>query len=402
MNQTEPIIKSILDTDLYKLSMSYAVIKKYPRMKVVYRFFNRNKTPFPDGFAKALKEQINMMSELQLTKEEADFLNARCGYFLDNPYIDFLKGYRYDPSEVDIEQTGGELKIDIKGFWYRTIYWEVPLMALISELYFSMSENSSQPFAEQKSGEILSLESSRLLAVEKAQKLCLHNVKFAEFGTRRRYSLANHEAVLKGLCTAGDNLAGTSNVMFAHKYGLRPIGTQAHEWIMVHGAKYGYRSANQISLQSWAEIFNGNLGIALTDTYTTKAFFDVFETYLAKLFDGVRHDSGDPIAFARNVINHYEKLRIDPKDKTIVFSDGLDVDKAIEINSVCNGKIKASFGIGTNFTNDVGYKPLNMVIKVVAAEVGDRYISTVKLSDDVGKHTGDSIEVDAAYQSLGM
>ena len=199
------------------------------------------------------------------------------------------------------------------------------------------------------------------------------------------------------------NFVGTSNVYFAYKYNITPIGTHAHEWFMFHAAKYGYKMANHLSMENWTDVYRGDLGIALSDTFTTEVFFKSFDKKFAKLYDGVRHDSGDPIEFADKVIAHYEKLGIDPKSKAIVFSDSLNPEKAVKIKDHCRSKIKCSFGIGTNFSNDVGVKPLNMVIKMVEAKPeGEDWHHTIKLSDSKGKYTGNVDEIEMAKHVLNI
>ncbi len=174
------------------------------------------------------------------------------------------------------------------------------------------------------------------------------------------------------------------------KYETKPIGTHAHEWFMFHAAKYGYKMANLLGLEHWSDVYRGDLGIALSDTYTTEVFFQQFDKKLTKLFDGVRHDSGDPLEFTDKVIAHYKKNGIDPLSKTIIFSDGLDYEKVERIASYCEGKILHSFGVGTNFTNDVGLKPMNIVIKMTdALPEDDQWTPVIKLSDEPMKHTGD-------------
>jgi nicotinate phosphoribosyltransferase len=373
------MINSILDNDLYKFSMQNAVIKLFPRAKVRYQFINRGKTPFPDGFAETLRKEIAAMSELALTREEKEYLKNRCYYF-DPTYFDFLMGYRYDPSEVGVIQKGEDLQVFIEGNWYRTILWEVPLMALISELYFKMTKQEVFPEAK-------IIETAR----QKAARFNMLGVTVADFGTRRRFSFENQDRIVNALKTYGrPSFIGTSNVFFAMKYDIIPIGTHAHEWFMFHAAKYGYKMANQIALDHWVEVYRGDLGIALSDTFTTDVFFRAFDTKFAKLFDGIRHDSGDPLLFAEKTIEHYKKLRIEPISKTIIFSDGLNPDNVEEIAGFCRNKIKISFGIGTNLTNDVGVVPLNIVIKMIEAKSeNEEWEHTVKLSDAPGKHTGE-------------
>lgn len=368
-----------------------AVVKKFPRSKVRYTFINRGDTEFPEGFAEELRKQIKLMENLRLSNDEEKWLRKL--YFLEPTYIDFLKGYEYDSSEVGIIQKGGKLQISIEGYWYRTILWEVPLMALISELYFKLTNQEGIKWAERQK-----------INQEKANLFKMNGMHYADFGTRRRYSFDNQDDVVstfRNHSIKNENFVGSSNVYFAYKYNITPIGTHAHEWFMFHAAKYGYKMANHLAMENWTDIFRGDLGIALSDTFTTEVFFKSFDKKFAKLYDGIRHDSGDPIEFAVKAIEHYEKLGIDPKSKVIVFSDGLNPQKAVEIKDFCRGKIKCSFGIGTNFTNDVGVKPLNIVIKMVEAKPeGEQWIDTIKLSDNEGKHTGNPDEIQTAYNVL--
>ncbi len=330
------------------------------------------------------------MSELKLTSEERKYLDETLPY-LNSAYLDFLQGYRYDPSEVEIEQKGTELSVKIQGYWYRTILWEVPILSWISELYYEMTQQ--QRGSDEEVIEIVK---------RKAQSYLELGVKVAEFGTRRRHSYEVHTIVADALKKYGGNsYVGTSNVHLAMQTGVKPIGTHAHEWFMYHGARFGFKVANGISLDRWVNAYHGDLGIALTDTYTTDVFFTQFNKKLAKLFDGVRHDSGDPIEFAKKTIAHYEKMGIDPLHKSIVFSDGLNLDKVRKIADATRGKIGISFGIGTNLTNDVGLKPMNIVIKMTSVSEPDiPWTKVVKLSDEPHKHTGDPKMIRLAKEIL--
>jgi nicotinate phosphoribosyltransferase len=385
------MINSILDNDLYKLTMQQAVHCQYPRAEAKYVFINRAQTVFPDGFAQALRAEIERMAALSLGDDELAYLQSSC-YFLTPVYLDFLKHYRFDPGEVTARGVNGRLELTIEGPWFRTILWEVPLMAIISELYFSMT-------AQEK----LSRADRQRRNVDKARQLKEAGVKFADFGTRRRYSAANQQAVIEDILSVeGNTLIGTSNSYFAKQLGITPIGTHAHEWFMFHAAEHGYRQANKAAIEAWTATYQGNLGIALTDTFTTDAFLETFDSVKARLFDGVRQDSGDPYAFADQIVAHYKKLRINPLNKTIVFSDGLDTDKAIAISEYCAGKINASFGIGTHLSNDIGPQALNMVIKMSECRTSaDRgWMPVVKLSDTEGKHTGAADEIDLCIRTI--
>ena len=386
------IIKSILDTDLYKLTMGFAVVKNFPYQKVRYKFTDRNNISFPDNFDKDVMDEVKNMESLFLTQLEKTWVTRNLGKFLPPTYIDFLSGYRFDSSEVDVYlDDDNKLHIDIEGFWYRTILWEVPLMAIISELYF------------QKTGQIIDIFDNNIVLKDrnKLQKMTEHNAFFADFGTRRRYSFKNQEKIVS-LYKDCPIFTGTSNVFLAYKYNIKCTGTMAHEWFMVHAALFGYKMSNKLSLDNWVNTYEGSLGIALSDTYTSDVFFKSFDMKQSKLFDGVRHDSGDPFEFTDKVINHYKSMGIDPMSKTIIFSDGLNTDLATEIKEYCVGRIKSAFGIGTHLTNDMGVKPLNMVIKISEVLFNDDWIPAVKLSDNKGKNTGDKDEVELCKKILNI
>lgn len=383
-------LNSILDNDFYKITMQNAVVKLFPGSVVKYEFINRGKHQFPEGFDAALREAVNKMAELKLTKEEKKYMARTCPY-IDLPYLDFLEGYHYDPSEVKIHQEGSELSVTVEGLWYRTILWEVPLLALISELHYEMNH------MERDSNEIVM---NRTL--EKAKTLEKLGVNFAEFGTRRRHSHRVQNLVTEALTqNKNSTFIGSSNVHFAMKYGVKPIGTHAHEWFMFHAAEYGFKMANELALEHWVDVYRGDLGVALSDTYTTDVFFQQFDKKFAKLFDGVRHDSGDPLEFADKTIAHYQRHGINPLFKYIIFSDGLNLEKVEEITNYCKGKIGVSFGIGTNLTNDVGLKPMNIVMKLIGVQAPNKeWIHTVKLSDEHGKYTGDPKMIELAKEFL--
>ncbi len=385
------MIQSILDNDLYKFTMQQAVHALYPRAEVRYEFINRNDTVFPDGFSEQLQHLVDNMAELRVSPEELHYLKNTC-YFLTPVYLDFLSHFRYSPDNVVIKQSDGILSVSIHGPWYKSILWEVPLLALISELYYSIM-----------TPETLSREQMRLRNVEKGIQLKKAGVDFAEFGTRRRFSADVQEHVIADLLSIENNtMIGTSNVFWAMKYGIKPIGTHAHEWFMFHAAEHGYKRANMAAIDAWSTVFQGHLGIALTDTYTTDHFLQSFDAIKARLFDGVRQDSGDPYVFIDKLVAHYQKLRINPLTKTIVFSDGLDADRAVSIKEYCRGKINASFGLGTNLSNDIGPTPLNIVIKLSSCRRNSEtyWMPMVKLSDALDKHTGETDEIELCLRII--
>lgn len=393
MEQQYPfMLESILDNDFYKITMQCAVIRLFPDVKAGYRFINRGGHQFPEGFGTELQHHVNAMAGLALTGEEKRFLALRCPY-LNPAYLDFLQGYRYNPAEVTIVQNGAGLEVKVQGYWYRTILWEVPLLALISELFYKMQQ------MERISDDALVLRTRNKMNVFKEL-----GVTVAEFGTRRRHSYQVQKNVVNTMMEYADNgFVGTSNVHLAMVYNTKIIGTHAHEWFMFHGARYGYKIANAFALKSWVKVYKGDLGIALTDTYTTGVFFTQFSKQFAKLFDGVRHDSGDPVLFAEKTIAHYQRLGINPLHKSIIFSDGLTPEKVTTITQACRDRIGISFGIGTNLTNDVGVQPMNIVMKLVEIATPDMpFTPTVKLSDEPGKHTGDPQMIRLARELLGI
>lgn len=390
LNYHKVIINHFTDNDLYKFTTMLAIASLYPNAVVKYIFINRGDTLFPAGFAEEMSTEVKNMQELKMTDEEENFIRKKCYYFTP-PFIDLLKGYRYNPGEVKISQAGGKLEVEVEGYWYRTVLWEVPIMAIISELYFKMKGHIP-----------VKVEENAKIKAESLRKL---SAVYSDFGTRRRFSFDVHNTVIKVLKeNSGGYLKGTSNIYLSMLYDLTPIGTHPHEWFMYHGATFGYRMANTKALNAWLDVYHGDLGIALTDTYSTKNFYDNFSTMQAKLFDGVRMDSGNPVTFIEDTIDFYKSKRIDPASKTIIFSDALNIDKIREIKQHISGRIKDAYGIGTYLTNDVGAKPLNMVIKMSEAKSHpySNYVPTVKLSDIKEKNTGNEDELYLCKKMLNL
>lgn len=391
VNGPDFIIKSILDNDLYKFTQQQAVLELYPEAQVEYRFKNRGDHRFNEDFLVILRNEINNMMHLNLSSEEVNYMNSL--KFFKPSYISYLKGFKFNPEQVEINlDSDNDLQLTIKGPWHSTILWEVPLMALISELYFKLNDKWDEK-------QIVPLEAFRIRTKEKAIKLSEENVAFADFGTRRRRSKLAQKIAIEELLKA-NSFVGTSNVNFAMKMGLKPIGTVAHEFTCGIAAIESINRANYVALNQWHKVYNGNLGIALTDTYGTEAFFKDFDLLLSKLYDGCRHDSGCPFKFGEKVINHYKNHKIDPMSKTIVFSDGLNTDKAIELKKYFDGRIKTSFGIGTHMTNDFpGHeKPLNMVIKLWKANGNP----VVKLSENPEKAMGEEKAIEMYRYVYGI
>jgi nicotinate phosphoribosyltransferase len=384
---TKHMIYSILDTDTYKASMQYFVLQQYPDVDVSYTFNNRNKSMkfTPDAVA-AIQMHVKAMANLRLKDHEYDWMKEHLP-FLPITYRQYLSAYRFNPDQVKIWlDKDSQLQITIAGKWRDTILWEVPLMAIISGVYFQVCDTDWNSDGQDE------------LAYEKAKALDAAGCKFADFGTRRRRNFNTQDRSVE-IMKQFKGFVGTSNPNIAQRHGVKALGTVAHECFMGISVLEGLRHSNRFTMDKWQEVYKADLGIALCDTYGLDAFLGDFSLLHAKSWDGVRHDSGDPKVFTDKIIAHYQKLRIDPTTKTIVFSDGLDVPTAIDINEYCKGKIRCSFGIGTSFSNDFRKvsngeksKPLNMVIKL--RDVNG--IPVVKLSDSPGKAIGDADAVRVA------
>ena len=353
------IITSLLDTDLYKFTMQQAVLHNYPSAWVKYKFKCRN-NPNP-----LLDEELEETAyHVKLLQSEKEYLSKI--RFLKPDYIEFLEGFRFNSKYIYMTYTDNEIEIDIEGPWVQTILFEVPLLAIISELYSKTQQHL--PFRLTKN------------LNNKIDYLKDKDFKFVDMGTRRRYSYQIQNLVLEEMKEL-KNFIGTSNVHFAMKHNLKPIGTMAHEWVQAHQQITNLRDSQKRALDVWAHEYRGDLGIALSDTLGFNKFLSEFDLFFAKLYDGCRHDSGDPFEWTEKLIKHYEKLGIDPKTKTAVYSDGLNFEKAEEIYKTFSDKINVSFGIGTWLTNDVGITPPQIVIKMVEFNG----YPVAKISDDSGK-----------------
>jgi nicotinate phosphoribosyltransferase len=378
------IIQSLLDNDLYKFSMQKAVLELYPDAMAEYRFTNRGKQKLGEKVIERLREELTNLSMVRLLHSEIQFLKSL--RFFKPQYIAYLSRYRFNPNQISLSLDSNQsLSVTIKGPWRETILWEVPLMALISEIYFEMNHDDLS-----EAGTKASAKGARL------DEHSLRPISFADFGTRRRRSQTVHNQVVDALHVYR-NFVGTSNVHLAKEFSLKPIGTMAHEWVMGVSALEGLRHANRFALHKWKDVYKADLGIALTDTFGTDAFWGDFDLELAKVYDGLRHDSGDPLIFGEQAIKHYQSLGIDPKSKTVVFSDGLNINKVLEIERVFENRIKTSYGIGTHLTNDFETPALNMVIKLRSVDG----IEVIKLSDEPGKETGDTKALEIAHWMFG-
>lgn len=394
------IIQHFTDDDLYKFTMCCAVIENYPRTRVKYRFNDRNNTLYPAGFADELRRQIKMLESVVITDEEIAFMRRRCRY-IPAWFYSYLKGYRYDSRWVTISQDAdGHLDIEFEGCWSDTILLEVKVLAIISEMYYMMTgQDKSFDYG-----------SYYIKTGDKARRLIEAGCTFSDFGTRRRASFEAQDTAIRAMkeCKApgAGKFFGTSNVYFAMKYDLVPIGTMAHELICAIAGMYGPQMANHLAMKTWASTYRGALGTFLYDTYGWRIFSLNFSEDYANMFKGLRVDSGDNYRELDLITDKYRSLNIDPRSKQIVFSNGLDVDEAIKIQEYASGKCIPSFGIGTHFTNDFpGVRPMNIVIKLVAVKITELwpfYCSTCKLSEESGKYSGDQATVDCFRHLLHL
>lgn len=355
------IVKSILDTDLYKFTTSYAYMKLFPHAIGTFEFFDRDNTEYTEEFVQQLRMEIVYFCSLHLTQEEQDYMTTHCR-FIPPMYWEWLSGIKLSSGKVSIWlDEDKHLHITAKDYLYRVTLYEVPILAIVSELRNRMLNNTIN-----MTDVLIRLEPKIVLSNQ-------NQMHFSEFGTRRRYSYNVQEAVVKSLKDSATYCTGTSNCYLAMKYDMPMMGTHPHEWFMFHGAMYGYKQANYMALEDWVEIY-----------------------------DGVRQDSGDEFKFVTSAIARYKELGIDPTTKTIIFSNALTFEKALEVREYCRGRIRCAFGIGTNLTNDTGHKPSNIVMKLTSCQMNKNQpvFNCVKLSDDLGKHTGQEQEVEHCLNEL--
>ncbi|MBT2335139.1 nicotinate phosphoribosyltransferase [Variovorax paradoxus] len=383
------IIHSLLDTDLYKFTMMQVVLHHFPGARVEYRFKCRNPGIDLAQFAGQIREEVRSLCSLQFRDAELTYLRSM--RFIKSDFVDFLGLFRLNEKCISITpQPSGELEIRIEGPWLHTILFEIPVLAIVNEVYFRNTQK--KPDLE---------EGRRRLETKigQLQDAGLADLKIADYGTRRRFSKDWHEEVLRtlnarlGAVTSPPvhaepgarlpQLAGTSNVLYAMKLGLIPLGTMAHEYLQAcQGLGPRLRDSQIFGFESWAREYRGDLGIALSDVYGMSAFLRDFDLYFCKLFDGARHDSGDPFQWGERMLAHYAANRVDPRTKTLIFSDSLTVPRTIELYQQFRGRCQLAFGIGTNLTNDLGYEALQIVIKMITCNGQP----VAKLSDTPSKN----------------
>ena len=372
------VITSLLDTDLYKFTMMQAVLHQFPGAQVSYKFKCRTPGVKLAPYVDEIRAEIRSLCKLQFTEQELVWMQAM--RFIKSDFVDFLGLFRLNEKYIDIiALPNGEIDILIHGPWLHTILFEIPVLAIVNEVYF----RNTQPVPNYVEGR------QRLdTKIAQLQEADLADLKIADYGSRRRFSKAWHEEVLRVLTSrlgsgATGRFAGTSNSLFAMKLGLTPLGTMAHEYLQACQALGPrLRDSQVFGFETWAREYRGDLGIALSDVYGIEPFLRDFDMYFCKLFDGARHDSGDPFSWGERMIEHYKNNRVDPLTKILIFSDGLTVPRTIELYQRFRGRCQLAFGIGTNLTNDLGYEPLQIVIKMV--ECNGQPVA--KLSDTPSKN----------------
>lgn len=392
----KPIIQHFTDTDLYKLTMCCAIVNCFPRAMVRYRFVDRNNTVYPQGFGKLVEEQIAYLEDLRFTDEEAEFMKQRC-YYIPMWFYTYLKGFRFKREWVTVNQDDeGHLHIDIEGYWHDTVLLEVMILAIVSELSHALSGDLER----------IDLDDYYKLSYAKARRMLEAGLTVSEFGTRRRFSLDIEDTAVQAFIDADNDLKaelgdeykghfpGTSNVWLALKHNVVPIGTMAHEFISAIAGMYGPQEANHIAMDMWQKTFIGSLGIFLYDTYGFNAFSDNFSEHFARVFAGLRVDSGDNLEQLDKICAKYRELGLDPATKQVVFSNALSADTAIELHKNVNGRVQDSYGIGTAISADGSQwniLPSNIVIKLLGVKMTEKRVwnKTCKMSEDFGKVTGD-------------
>jgi len=393
---TKALIRSIIENDTYKLTMAagFFVNPELANVDGEYELTIRCGTKMPYGMMQELRHQLELMCLLQLKPDELTWMNKALP-FLPRQFVDYFRFFRFDHHQVTITQKGGDLKVKIRGPLYQATLWEVPILAIISESYYILT------------GQKPDMEIFWTNLKAKQEKLVTGGCNFVDFGMRRRASGELQELVVKDMTeNCPDNFMGTSNMYLAMKYNCRPIGTHAHEWFMAMQGIFGTRTANRRGLEFWSKTYKGDLGTALTDTFTTESFLNDFTLEYALQFKGVRQDSGDPFEIGHMYVNHWNMLKMNPLEELIIFSDGLETDKAVALQAEFGDLTQVAFGIGTFFSNDCGLIPLKIVIKLTMIRdlnvIKPRWVCVVKISDSPGKHHGPLIAINATQHALGL
>ncbi|MBM3114932.1 nicotinate phosphoribosyltransferase [Jeongeupia naejangsanensis] len=376
-----PVVRSLLENDLYKFTMWQALLHRHPGAMAEYAFVCRNTPAFPLAELKvAVEAELDALCTMQFAQDELDYLRSL--RFIKGDFVDFLTVFRFQRHFVTVETAGDALRIVARGPLVHVMGFEIFVLYIVNTLYFRRLGERDAVLDVARQRLAAKIASLKAAAPELADSGDFPFIA-VDFGLRRRFSAEWHDEVLETLTREVPAFVrGTSNVYLAKRYGLTPIGTMAHEYLQAYQA-FGsrLRDFQSAALEGWVQEYRGDLGIALTDVVGMDAFLADFDLYFAKLFDGLRHDSGDPVVWGDKAIAHYEKLRIDPRTKQLVFSDGLTVEKALDLHRHFRGRIRTSFGIGTSLTNDTPLKPLNIVMKLTHCNGQP----VAKLSDAPGK-----------------
>lgn len=396
----EPIIKHFTDNDLYTFTCQYYILETYPRAEVEYTFYDRNGQIYPAGFDRLLREQVEYMKDVTITDEEVEYMTEHCIY-LPLWYFTFLKGFRFNPAEVDIRQDAeGHLSISVTGKWFSAIMWEMPILSCISELMHTLRGDIDRYDED--------LEYKR--AVRKAEDIFGGGLTLGDMGTRRRLSFRHHEAVVKAMSEVyasrewPGRFTGSSNVWLAMKYNISPLGTMSHQLISFEENVSGVFECNFNVMKKFSDVYDGDNGIYLYDCFGDKVFFSNLSKRMAMMYKGLRVDSGNEEEQLEKIIAKYKSLGIDPATKQIVYSNGLNLDRAIEIHNYTAGRMQDSYGIGTYLTCDVtGCSPSNIVIKLTRMRITElrAWHDCVKLSCDKGKTLGNPDKCKYLLKLLG-
>jgi len=394
------IITHFTDNDLYTFTCQYYILETYPRAEVEYSFFDRNHEVFPKGFAELLQEQVSGMANVVITDDEVDYLKNKCK-FLPIWYFIFLRGYRFNPDEVSISQDEeGHLAITVTGKWFSTIMWEMPLLSTISELIHSLRGDFEK----------YDLDVERKRAEEKTVEILSNGLVLGDMGTRRRFSFDHHEMVIKtmkevsGRGAWSGKFTGTSNVWLAMKYDLIPLGTMSHQLISFEENVSGLFECNFNVMKKFSDVYDGDNGIYLYDCFGDKVFFSNLSKRMAMMYKGLRVDSGNEEEQIEKIIAKYKSLGIDPATKQVVFSNGLNIKRAIEIHKYCAGRVQDSYGVGTFLTCDVsGCEPMNIVIKLTRGRITESRLwhDCIKLSCNITKTLGNEDKCRYILSQLG-
>ena len=394
------IVEHFSDNDLYTFTCQYYILETYPRAEVEYTFYDRNHTVYPEGFAQLLREQMDRMADIAITEEEIAYMRDRC-YFLPLWYFTFLRGFRFNPKELTISQdVEGHLEVNVRGKWYSAIMWEMPILSTVSELMHIIRGDIGRydPQVEERR------------AREKAEQIFGGGLTLGDMGTRRRLSFAHQEMVVRSMKEVYDSrkwpgrFTGTSNVYLAMRYATACLGTMSHQLISFEEIVSGVFECNFNVMRKFSDVFDGDNGIYLYDCFGDKVFFSNLSKRMAMMYKGLRVDSGIEEEQLEKIIAKYETLGIDPATKQVCFSNGLNIERALEIHRYCAGRVQDSYGVGTFLTCDVtDTDPMNIVVKLTRGRITElrEWHDCIKLSCDKGKTLGNPAKCAYLLSQIG-